>query len=38
VARILTGEATTAPYSRWLLDFMIARGLRMQGPSELRIR
>lgn len=38
VARILTGESTTAPYSRWLLDFMIRRGLRTQGPSELRIR
>jgi flavin-dependent dehydrogenase len=38
VARILTGESTTAPYSRWLLDFMITRGLRLPGPSELRIR
>jgi flavin-dependent dehydrogenase len=38
VSRILTGEATTARYSRWLLDFMIARGLRGSEPSELRIR
>ncbi len=38
VSRILTGESTTARYSRWLLDFMIARGLRSRGPSELRIR
>ena len=38
VARILTGESTTAPYSRWLLEFMVTRGLRLPGPSELRIR
>ncbi len=38
VSRILTGESTTARYSRWLLDFMIARGLRGREPSELRIR
>lgn len=38
VSRILTGESTTAPYSRWLLRFMITHGLRGQGPSELRIR
>jgi hypothetical protein len=38
VSRILTGESTTARYSRWLLDFMIEHGLRGMGPSELRIR
>ena len=38
VARILTGEATTAAYSRWLLRFMITHGLRGTGPSELRVR
>jgi len=38
VSRILTGESTTARYSRWLLDFMITHGLRGLGPSELRIR
>ena len=38
VARILTGESTTARYSRWLLEFMVTRGLRLPGPSELRIR
>jgi flavin-dependent dehydrogenase len=38
VSRILTGESTTAPYSRWLLDFMITHALRGEGPSELRIR
>jgi flavin-dependent dehydrogenase len=38
VARILTGEATTAHYSRWLLEFMITHALPAQGPSELRIR
>jgi flavin-dependent dehydrogenase len=38
VSRILTGEATTARYSRWLLDFMITHGLRGNEPSELRIR
>jgi flavin-dependent dehydrogenase len=38
VSRILTGESTTAPYSRWLLGFMIRHGLRGMGPSELRIR
>jgi len=38
VSRILTGESTTAPYSRWLLGFMITHGLRGMGPSELRVR
>jgi flavin-dependent dehydrogenase len=38
VSRILTGESTTARYSRWLLEFMIAQGLRDLGPSELRVR
>jgi hypothetical protein len=38
VSRILTGESTTAPYSRWLLDFTISHGLRDAGESELRIR
>jgi len=38
VSRILTGESTTARYSRWLLDFMIARGLHGTEPSDLRIR
>ena len=38
VARVLTGESTTAPYSRWLLGLMVTRGLRLPGPSELRIR
>jgi flavin-dependent dehydrogenase len=38
VSRILTGESTTAPYSRWLLGFTITHGLRGAGESELRIR
>jgi flavin-dependent dehydrogenase len=38
VSRILTGESTVEAYSRWLLDFVIARGLPNDGPSELRIR
>lgn len=38
VSRVLTGEATTGRYSRWLFDFMIERGLPGPGPSELRIR
>jgi flavin-dependent dehydrogenase len=38
VSRILTGESTTARYSRWLLGFMIAQGLRGRGPSDLRVR
>lgn len=38
VSRILTGESTTARYSRWLLDFMVKHALRGPVPSELRIR
>jgi flavin-dependent dehydrogenase len=38
VSRILTGESTADRYSRWLLDFMIAQGLRGRGPSDLRVR
>lgn len=37
VSRILTGESTTAPYSRWLLDFVITHALPSDEPSELRI-
>ena len=38
VSRILTGEATTGPYSPRLLDFLLNRALRDEGPRELRIR
>jgi flavin-dependent dehydrogenase len=37
VSRILIGESTTEPYSRWLLDFVIARALPQTEPSALRI-
>jgi hypothetical protein len=38
VSRILTGESTTGAYSPRLLDFLLKRALRNEGPRELRIR
>ena len=36
--RVVTGEATTNPYSLGLLDFMVHHGLRDNDPQELAVR